>query len=316
MINRNVSMADVAQILKYMYPEAKLMYSDDNSGKLVFRIRMPFETRENVEDDFKYLKNKVAEIKKIIIKGVDNIEQVYMSEPSKDCVLKGKECKGFSKPGEVYEVQEEYHMTTDGANLFDLLCRDDVDASRTYSIDPNEMNSIFGIEAAKLIVEQQFRHIMTSAGAMTSPRHVSLLVDKMAHTGEFMSVDRHGISKEDIGPLAKCSFERTPDELREAALFGDIDRLKGVSANIMVGQIPECGTGTIKIFLDEDMLAEELAKRGVSATELDDELDEKAVFKEFQQKMCINDDDQIKINLKTHHGDGLSLSQIPDVVVD
>jgi hypothetical protein len=69
---------------------------------------MPFETRENVEDDFKYLKNKVAEIKKIIIKGVDNIEQVYLSEPSKDCILKGKACKGFSKVGEVYEVKEEY----------------------------------------------------------------------------------------------------------------------------------------------------------------------------------------------------------------
>ena len=316
MVMRNVSMDDVHKILKDMYPESSLMYSDDNAGKLVFRLRMPFETRENVEDDFKYLKNKVAEIKKIIIKGVDNIEQVYLSEPSKDCILKGNACKGFSKVGEVYEVKEEYSMSTDGANLFDLLCRDDVDATRTYSIDPNEMNSIFGIEAAKLIVEQQFRQIMTGSSAMTSPRHVSLLVDKMTHSGEFMSVDRHGISKEDIGPLAKCSFEKTPDELREAALFGEIDRLKGVSANIMVGQIPECGTGTIKLFLDEEMLQEELAKRGNLTTDLQTELSEKDIFNEFQQKMCINEDDQININLKTIHTDGLSLSQIPDVMVD
>lgn len=315
-VMRNVSMDDVHKILKDMYPESNLMYSDDNAGKLVFRLRMPFETRENVEDDFKYLKNKVTEIKKIIIKGVDNIEQVYLSEPSKDCIIKGKECKGFSKVGEVYEVKEEYSMSTDGANLFDLLCRDDVDATRTYSIDPNEMNSIFGIEAAKLIVEQQFRQIMTGSSAMTSPRHVSLLVDKMTHSGEFMSVDRHGISKEDIGPLAKCSFEKTPDELREAAIFGEIDRLKGVSANIMVGQIPECGTGTIKIFLDEEMLQEELSKRGNITTELQSELSEKEIFNEFQQKMCINEDDQININLKTIHTDGLSLSQIPDVLVD
>lgn len=316
MVMRNVSMDDVHKILKDMYPESSLMYSDDNAGKLVFRLRMPFETRENVEDDFKYLKNKVAEIKKIIIKGVDNIEQVYLSEPSKDCILKGKSCKGFSKVGEVYEVKEEYSMSTDGANLFDLLCRDDVDATRTYSIDPNEMNSIFGIEAAKLIVEQQFRQIMTGSSAMTSPRHVSLLVDKMTHSGEFMSVDRHGISKEDIGPLAKCSFEKTPDELREAALFGEIDRLKGVSANIMVGQIPECGTGIIKIFLDEEMLQEELAKRGNLTTDLQTELSEKDIFNEFQQKMCINEDGQININLKTIHSDGLALSQIPDVMVD
>ena len=316
MITRSVSMSDVEQILRYMYTSASTMYSDDNAGKLVFRLRMPFDTRESVEDDFKYLKNKINEIKKIVIKGVDNIEQVYLSEPSKDCLISGEKCKGFSKVGEFYEVKEEYFMTTDGANLFDLLCRDDIDSTRTYSIDPNEMNAIFGIEAGKLIVEQQFRQIMTSASAMTSPRHVSLLVNKMAHSGEFMSIDRHGISKEDIGPLAKCSFEKIADELRDAALFGDIDRLKGVSANIMVGQIPECGTGTIKLFLDEEMLTKELIKRGIGADAVKKDIPTEDIFKEFHQKLCVGEEDQVKINLKSIPGDGLSLSQIPDVYVD
>jgi DNA-directed RNA polymerase beta' subunit len=319
MIYRNVSMADVHQILKMMIQDATVMYSDDNAGKLVFRVRMPFDTRENVEDDYKLLRMKVNDIKNIIIKGVDDIEAVYMSAPKKDCILKGKGCKGFSKAGEHYEVREEFSLTTDGANLFDLLMRDDVDSTRSYSIDPNEMNSIFGIEAGKFIVEQQFRDILTSSGATTSSRHISLLVNKMAHSGEFMSVDRHGINREDIGPLAKCSFEKTPDLLREAALFGEVDKLKGVSANIMVGQIPECGTGSIKLYLDEDMLIDELKKKGFNPDTADQTIntvDTAAVFKEFQQKICVSEDDQIRMNIQGFDRDTLSLSHIPEVTVD
>ena len=61
---------------------------------------------------------------------------------------------------------------------------------------------------------------------------------------------------------------------------------------------------------------EELAKRGSVSTELQQTVDEKDIFKEFQQKMCINDDDQLNINLKTIHTDSLSLNEIPEVMVE
>ena len=47
-------------------------------------------------------------------------------------------------------------------------------------------------------------------------RHIAVLCDRMNRGGEFMSVDRHGINKENIGPLAKSSFEETTDQLQEA----------------------------------------------------------------------------------------------------
>ena len=316
MIYRNITMADVEIVLKMMLPDATVMYSDDNAGKMVFRIRMPFDTRENVEDDYKMLRLKANDLKNIIIKGVDSIQKVYINAPSKDCVVKGKGCRGMSKVGDTYEVKEEYSLTTDGANLFDLMMRDDIDATRCYSIDPNEMNRIFGIEAGKFIVEQQFREILASSGAPTSPRHIGLLVNKMAHSGDFMSVDRFGINREDIGPLAKCSFEKTPDLLKDAALFGEVDRLKGISANIMVGQIPECGTGSVKVFLDEVYLIEELKKRGIKPDEPTTELEVADVFKEFQQKICVGADDQIRMNIQAFEADNLNLSQIPEVFVE
>jgi hypothetical protein len=67
-----------------------------------------------------------------------------------------------------------------------------------------------------------------------------------------MSIDRHGINRGDVGPLAKSSFEETTDMLNNAGVFSDYDKINGVSANIMLGQLPPCGTGDSEILLDEE----------------------------------------------------------------
>ena len=69
-----------------------------------------------------------------------------------------------------------------------------------------------------------------------------------------MSIDRFGINRGNIGPLAKCSFEETTDQVFKASIFGELDNLTGVSSNIMMGQIPPCGTGDSEIIIDETKL--------------------------------------------------------------
>jgi DNA-directed RNA polymerase II subunit RPB1 len=153
-----------------------------------------------------------------------------------------------------FVAKPEYSLITDGTNLFDVLCRKGVDTTRTFSNDPNEMHAIFGIEAARFQIQYQLTAVLLGTDVKMSPRHLDLLCDKMCQHGEIMSISRHGIKKENIGPLAKASFEETTDQLLEASLFGAFDNIKGVSSNIMVGQIPTCGTGDSALLLDEDML--------------------------------------------------------------
>ena len=69
-----------------------------------------------------------------------------------------------------------------------------------------------------------------------------------------MSIDRYGINKNDIGPLAKASFEETEKILLKAALFSEVDPITGVSANIMTGQPIRGGTAFSQIMLDEAKL--------------------------------------------------------------
>lgn len=323
MIERSVSMADIQQILSLIYPEASLMYSDDNAAKLVFRVRIPFERQTNVEDDYKELHGKAEEIKDIIIKGVDNIDQVFVSpiggsDNILDYMVVGKTTRGHTKIGEIYEAREEYRLTTQGSNLFDLLVRDDIDDTRSFSNDPNEMAMIYGIEAGKYTIEHEFYGIMDNP---TNPRHISLLTNKITHNGTFMSINSHGINKEDIGPLAKCSFEETDRQLRKAALFGDVDRLKSVSANIIMGQIPACGTGSIRLFMDEEALEEGMERMGMlgkrqptNPNMVDRPIDEDAVMDQFRSEICVTEDDQIRMG--PVESDGLSLAHIPQVGVE
>jgi DNA-directed RNA polymerase II subunit RPB1 len=89
-----------------------------------------------------------------------------------------------------------------------------------------------------------------------------------------MSVDRYGINKNDIGPLAKASFEETEKILLRAALFGEVDPITGVSANIMMGQTIRGGTSFSQILLDEpylNKLLETLTDVPVTLDEEDDE---------------------------------------------
>ena len=94
----------------------------------------------------------------------------------------------------------------------------------------------------------------------------------MTNKGYIMSVDRHGINKSNRGPLAKCSFEETPDIILKAALFGEVDNVKGVSSNIMLGQEPPIGTGSIDILFDEEKYFESIIE--LQSKDDDEEIEE------------------------------------------
>jgi DNA-directed RNA polymerase II subunit RPB1 len=80
----------------------------------------------------------------------------------------------------------------------------------------------------------------------------------MTSKGFLTPINKQGITKGDIGPLAKCSFEDTTGQLISAGIFGEKDNLTGVSSNIMLGQTIPSGTGFTDILLDEEALMNNL----------------------------------------------------------
>ncbi len=65
-----------------------------------------------------------------------------------------------------------------------------------------------------------------------------------------MAITRHGINRQDVGSIMRCSFEKTVDVLMEAAAHAESDLLKDVSKNILLGQLVKIGTGSFDLLLD------------------------------------------------------------------
>ena len=172
-----------------------------------------------------------------------------------------------------------------------------IDSTRTISNDIREIYDTLGIEAARYALYKELL-IVTNEGAMNY-RHMSLLIDTMTYKGQLMSIDRHGINRGDIGPLAKSSFEETTDMLINASIFAEYDKVNGVSANVMLGQQPPCGTGDSKILIDEQYMIELLkdvqdTNRDITTIPEDstDDVDNVEEIEDFNE-----DDLQVKFNL-------------------
>ena len=74
----------------------------------------------------------------------------------------------------------------------------------------------------------------------------------MTAKGHFMAITHHGINRQEIGCLMTGSFEETVDVLLVAACHGEVDPTKGVSENIMLGQLAKIGTGCFDLLLDDE----------------------------------------------------------------
>lgn len=254
MLDLGLTMIDLHHTLYELYNNRiSCMFSDDNAGDLIFRIRIFEDTVDDKNDiltELKALESTIIE--NVTIKGIDRVSKVELVK---------KDQFKYNDTSKVFEKMYEWIMYTDGTNLLETLGHPFVDNHKTVSNDVNEIYSIFGIEAARQCLYNELYSVIKDAEASVSFRHLSLLVDTMTHKGHLMSIDRHGINKGDIGPLAKCSFEEVNDVLIKAGVFSELDRVNGVSSNIILGQIAPCGTGDTQILIDEQKLLPPTEKR-------------------------------------------------------
>lgn len=52
-------------------------------------------------------------------------------------------------------------------------------------------------------------HVISFDGSYVNYRHLALLCDVMTAKGHLMAITRHGINRQEVGALMRCSFEET-----------------------------------------------------------------------------------------------------------
>lgn len=255
MINKALKMSNIADRIQQEFTnDLHAIYTDDNAEELVLRIRIvnednhkdrrPEEDDDNTVDFLKDIEQNM--LNKLSLKGIPNINKVFIAE---------EKYPSFNPKDGSFMKTKEWILETEGVNLLSIMQYEEVDHTRTTTNDIVEAFQVFGIEAVRAALLQELRSVIEFDGAYVNYRHLAMLVDVMTTSGHLMAITRHGISKSDVGPLMRCSFEQTVEILLEAACFAEQDNLKGVSANVMVGQLAPIGTGFFDLLLNESMLA-------------------------------------------------------------
>ena len=241
MFNRNITMDDVAFVLNEKFSKSiSMVYSDFNSQKLIMRIRLdPNDDSAEMDDYTNFKKFQARLLMTVAVRGVPGIKAASFSKSENRVeIIDGKPTK-----------VSEYSIDTDGSNFIEVMNHPAVDPTRLYTTNVHDVMDVLGIEAGRNILLTEIDSLFADAGV--NYRHLGLLIDSMTRNGRLMSVDRYGINKNNIGPLAKASFEETEKILLRAALFGEMDPVTGVSSKIMTGQPMRGGTTFSQLLLDE-----------------------------------------------------------------
>lgn len=250
MAARNIMDAVEIQTKLMAVPSLKIVecrYSDpgpDGKGlkNLVMRVMFDPSVVKNPLQ-LRFLEDKLLDVP---LTGVSGIGRVHIRKIKNEAVY-DVEVGG-------YKPQDQYVLDVEGTNLYDLLVFPGVDGSKTFSNDIHEVLDVFGIESARLALYEEINEVFSAE--KVNYHHLAVLVDTMTFGGRIVPVNRFGMSKNETGVLAKSSFEETSKIMFNAAMWAEKDTMRGVSANIMFGQKPPCGTGFVDILVDETRMPE------------------------------------------------------------
>ena len=305
MFNRNITMDDVAFVLNEKFNNTiGLVYTDFNSQKLIMRIRLDRGIDKEEDDYTNFKKFQARLLMTVAIRGVPGIKAASFSKSENRVeIVEGKPTK-----------VSEYIIDTNGSNFIEVMNHPAVDPTRLYTTNVHDVMDVLGIEAGRNILLTEIESLFADAGV--NFRHLGLLIDSMTRNGRLMSVDRYGINKNNIGPLAKASFEETEKILLRAALFGEMDPVTGVSAKIMTGQTMRGGTTFSQLLLDEAALLR-LQKGLPPVADLDEEDVEDLDDDDIAEELADMGDERcntVRLRMNTVMPDGDVDLEEPDVV--
>ena len=233
MFNNNLSLYHIGKCIESTYFDLYAYFENFDSEYLYIHIESArfdeFSDKENIDilcEDFIF-DVIIPALYKIQLCGIKNIEKVY--------------------PYKISE-EEKWICIAKGSNLKEIYRESDIDTTKTISDKLWEIFELFGITATRKYLKEEFNRIISYDGTYISPAHIETLVGFMTYSGDLYSATRYGIKREQVGPLAKASFEESLFMLTEASQRTEIDNMKSASSNILMCQRGNFGTGYFDLF--------------------------------------------------------------------
>jgi DNA-directed RNA polymerase subunit A' len=191
-----------------------------NEAKRLIKVTVPDEPDAQT---LLTLKNKLLNTR---VKGVPDIERVT-----------------------IVKQDEEWVIQTAGSNLAKVVLIDGIDTTRTTTNNVYEIWQVLGIEAARTALVREITNTLEEQGLEVDVRHIMLVADLMTSKGYLQQIGRHGIAGTKTSVLARAAFEITVPTIARASLEGQVETLRGVTENVIVGATVPVGTGMVDLYM-------------------------------------------------------------------
>ncbi len=214
MASRGCSIGDVEAVLS----SNKKFKIETTANMLVLKLVEESNTEKVIE-----LRNK---IRKVTVKGVPDVERVSLVQKSGEWIIQ-----------------------TTGSNMSDLLKVDGVNKRKVRTNNVFDIAGTLGIEAARNALIIELQNTLEDQGLEVDNRYIMLVSDLMCSRGYLQQIGRHGIAGTKDSVLARAAFEITVPTIAHAALGGEIEQLKGITENVIVGSNIPIGSGTVDLYM-------------------------------------------------------------------
>ncbi|MFW9957494.1 MAG: DNA-directed RNA polymerase subunit A'' [Candidatus Odinarchaeota archaeon] len=150
----------------------------------------------------------------------------------------------------IRKESDGYVLYTEGSNLQDALEVSGVNPHKIYTNNLREIYQVLGIEATRNAIIKEAMNVLNEQGMDVDVRHIILVADMMTADGSISQIGRHGISGSKNSALARAAFEVTIKHLLGAGIAGTKDPLRGITENVILGQLIPLGTGSIDLLMN------------------------------------------------------------------
>ena len=200
---------------------SKFNFDDKNGEWCEYKLELPGETEKllmvNIIEDL---------CNKVVVREIPRVGRCLRSPES--------------SPGKML-------LTTEGVNFQAMWDQTDfLDVNGIKSNDIYAVLKTYGVEAARNTIVSEINNVFDKYAISVSSRHLDLIGDIMTREGTYLAFNRQGIDTS-TSPFMKMSFETTCQFLTKAVLNGDTEQLESPSSQIVIGNLPEIGTGTFDV---------------------------------------------------------------------
>jgi DNA-directed RNA polymerase subunit A' len=147
------------------------------------------------------------------------------------------------------QKDNEWVIQTTGSNIAKVLEVKGIDKKNVRTNNVFEIAGTLGIEAARNALINELNNTLEDQGLEVDNRYIMLVSDLMCSRGYMQQIGRHGIAGTKDSVLARAAFEITVPTIAHAALGGEIEQLKGITENVIVGSNIPIGSGTVDLYM-------------------------------------------------------------------